>query len=204
MVDDFNYETLHKAVKPMVIEFDGGSFGAYFMIKINEMNQVETLQFAENIWNEYVPNRPFIYNFLEDHLSNLYKEERKASQTIFTLSIIAFCVTLVGLFAFLQFSITRKTKETGIRKILGVSNFRLILYYSKTYVLQILAGFLLALPVSHYFLTNWLQNYEYRVEINPTDYIIILFAISIITLLIVVSKLSKTVSENPVDALRNE
>jgi putative ABC transport system permease protein len=161
---------------------------------------------VENAWKEIFPNSTFEYNFLDQDFNSQYKADEKRSQifTLFSgLTVLIACLGLLGLAAF---TTEQRTKEIGVRKVVGANVYSLVVLVSKEFFLLVGIGMILAFPAAWYFTENWLQNFAYRIELQgewPTFIISALLAFCI-TLLTVGFHVIRAASANPVNSLRDE
>jgi putative ABC transport system permease protein len=166
----------------------------------------QSLTSIENAWKEVYPNHPFEYTFLDQDFNSQYKADEKRSQ-IFTafsgLTIIIACLGLLGLAAF---TTEQRTKEIGVRKVIGASVNSLVLLVSKEFFILVGIGTLIAFPLAWYVTSNWLQNFAYRIELSGEWLTFILSAALalFITFATVGFHVIRAASSNPVNSLRNE
>ena len=158
----------------------------------------------ESKWKELGPGQPFQYSFLDDRFSKMYDAEQRVGNIAFTFSILAIFVACLGLFGLAAFTAQQRTKEIGVRKVLGASVSSILVLLSKEFGKLILVALLFAIPISWYFMDSWLQDFYYRINLGPG---IFLFA-GVITLVIAWLTMSwqsvKAATGNPIDALKDE
>lgn len=202
IVRDFNFRSLHHYVEPLVMINSKNQGWAY--LKINMKNMVEVIGIVRNLWNEYNINAPFKYEFLDDVLARNYAKEQQAKKLLFFLSILSIAIACVGLYAVSFFSIIRKTKEIGIRKVNGAKISEVMMMLNKDFVKWIVIAFLIAAPIAWYVMNEWLANFAYKTNLSWW-----IFALSGslalgIALLTVSWQSWKAATQNPVEALRYE
>ena len=151
-----------------------------------------------------MPNRPFGYGFLNQRLERLYQSERRFGQTFRFIAGLAVTVACLGLYGLVAFTTERRTKEIGIRKILGASGSNLLVLLSKEFLILILAANLVAWPVGYVVMNHWLQNFPYHTQLDFTSFLLGSLLTLFIALVIVVHQILKATRANPVDALRYE
>jgi len=205
IVKDFHFQSLHSNIEPMIIGAwnNPASIIDYYTIKyagdpegiIAEMEKI----------HEKFDNRTVMeYHFLDQQLDLFYESESQAN-TIFQigagLSIFIACLGLLGL---VSFTVQKRVKELGIRKVLGASEWRLFYLLSGSFVKQVLVAFVLASPIAFYLMNNWLQNFEYKVSIGLSVFLLAAFATIMIALITVSYRSFKAASSNPVNSLRSE
>ena len=207
VVKDFNFQSLRDEISPLAIMNPGRenpiNFGS-IAVKISPENINQTINAIENKWSSIAENEPFRYSFLDEDLLANYRAEQNSSKllTIFTgLAILIACIGLFGLAAFIS---QQRTKEIGVRKVLGASVFGVVVLLSKDFTKLVLVAFIVSIPVAWYFIDQWLQNFAYSVNISFWVFIIAGLIALIIALLTVSYQALKTAILNPVNSLKSE
>jgi ABC-type antimicrobial peptide transport system permease subunit len=174
-------------------------------IKLNANLPVdEALAKIERVFKNYVPGMPFDYKFADEEYAKKFEAEVRIGKLSGFFSMLAILISCLGLFALASFIAEQRTKEIGIRKVLGATVYNLWQMLSKEFVLLVLLACLIAIPVAYYFLNNWLQNYEYRTTISWWVFGIALGGALLITILTVSFQAIKAAITNPVKSLRTE
>jgi len=164
----------------------------------------ETLESIKNIWEEVLPGKPFDHYFIDEDYDNLYRSEAVMSSVIgyFTvLSIFIACLGLLGLAAFMA---EQRTKEIGIRKVLGASVSSVILMLSKQYLKWVVIANLIAWPLAYFIVDSWLQNFTYRISVSIWTFFLSGILSMVITFLTVSYQLARAAKTNPVETLQYE
>ena len=204
VLKDFHYESLHKEIRPIVIRNLSDTSGEYISIRFRPDNLSKTLAFLEKKWKEFAPDQPFEYFFLDNSFDKLYRSEQRAGQLFTSFSIIAGFIACLGLFGLAAFSTELRTKEVGIRKILGASVPNIIVLLTKGFTKWVLLANLISWPVAYYVMDRWLHNFAYRTHIELWIFpvaALLAFGIAVLT----VSFLAvRAALANPVEALRYE
>lgn len=203
VVNDFNFESLHQKVRPLVIRLNTGQ-ATYLPIKLSSNDIERTVTFIKEEWKKFVPNKPFEYYFLDDELSKLYISEQKTMQLISVFSVIAIFLASLGLFGLAANTAERKTKEIGIRKALGATVFSVIILLSKEFTKWVIIANIIAWPIAYYLMHNWLKNFAYRNEINWMVFVLSGTIALIIALATVSMHAIKAALANPIKSLRYE
>ncbi|HEY4205226.1 MAG TPA: ABC transporter permease [Puia sp.] len=206
VVRDFNYESLHTAIKPLgfsVNEFFANSAN-YTIVRLQTNNYGQTLAAVEKVWNKANPAAPFEYSFLDQDFQRNYEKEERTSHIVIDSTVIAIFIACLGLFGLAAFSAERRTKEIGIRKVLGASVMNVTMLLSNEFIRLAGLAILIASPLAWYGMHLWLRNFAYPVGISWW-----MFAaaggLAIVIALITVSFQSiKTAVANPVKSLRTE
>ena len=202
VVKDFNFRSLHEKIGPMVI-YNHTDWAASFYIKTAPGNTAEAIKTAQNVWNQFVPDQPFAYNFLDEGYNKLYHAEQRSSTLITVFAVIAIAISAMGLLGLAAFAAEQRVKEIGIRKVLGASVQSIIKLLSTDFLKTVLIANLIAFPVAWYMMNKWLQDFVYRINISWW----IFAAAACIALLIALTTVSiqsiKAALANPAKSLRS-
>ena len=203
VVKDFHYESLHKKIEPLYIGYTSHNLNS-LSIRISPENVSSTLSFLREKMNEFDPQRPFEYTFLDDSFDAQYRAEEKLSQIFTSFSILAVFIACLGLFGLASFTSEQRTKEIGIRRVLGASIKGIITLLSKQFAKWVLIANAIAWPIAYFALKAWLQGFAYRTNIAWFNFVFAA-AISIFIALFTVSlQALRAATANPADSLRNE
>lgn len=203
VVKDFNGSSLKKEMKPIAL----GSWKLVyrlFNIKIQPQHAKQTLAAIEKLWNNTYPDFVYEYQFLDDTIASFYKRENQLSQLFKIFAGIAIFISCLGLYGFVSFMAVQRTKEVGIRKVLGAPVISIIYLFSKEFTMLIGVAFLIATPVAYFFMHQWLQNYAYRIDIGMGIFLATILIAEIIAWLTVGYQAIKAAVANPVKSLRTE
>ncbi|OEK07274.1 hypothetical protein BFP71_05785 [Roseivirga misakiensis] len=203
IVKDFHFSSLHQSIEPLVIGLRPED-SQVFSVKMTGQNVKENVAFLEKTVKEINPNYPFEYSFLDESFERLYRSENTIGTLADYFSLIAIFISLLGLFGLASFAAEQRIKEIGVRKVLGASIGNLLMLMTKGFMVLVGLGFLIAAPIGYYFMDNWLNAFEYRVDIGPSVFIIAGLASLIITVLTVSYHSLKAVHANPVNSLKYE
>ena len=202
VVQDFHFESLHEPIVPLV--FHPGQFYGSLSIRVAGGQMQEALRHIENTWKEFLPHRPFEYNFLSMQYEELYRAEEKQAQLFIGFSGLAIFIAALGLFGLATFNTLQRIREIGIRKVLGASVTNIVTLLSKEMILLIGVANLIAWPVAWYFTNEWLNSFAYRIDPNVLLYVLAGVAAITIALLTVGTQTVKAAMTNPANTLRNE
>ncbi len=203
IVKDFHFSSLHQSIDPIVISLRPEN-ASYFIAKMDGGNTQAGIEYLENLAKEMNPNYPFTYNFLDESYENLYRGETTIGLLANYFSGIAIFISLLGLFGLASFAAEQRIKEIGIRKVLGASLGNLMLIMSKSFLVLVGIGFVIAAPLSNWFMNDWLNGFEYRIAIGTMVFVLAGAAALFITVLTVSYHALKAASTNPVKSLRYE
>ncbi len=205
VVKDFNFASLHEPVKPLVIFLDSNHrhiFQAF--VKISGNNLPATINALGNVWKQRVSHRPFQYHFLDDSFNSLYHSEQQTAQIFSVFAGLAIILACLGLFALTAYTAMQRTKEIGIRKVLGASVADVVTMLSKDFFALVLIGLCVAIPLSWLAANKWLQGFAYRISITPIVFLIAGSSVLLITLITISFQAIKAAIANPVKSLRTE
>jgi len=207
VVKDFNFISLRDKVTPLAIQSNEafGRAAQYFVTRVKAGQIPDAIQAIETKWKELVPAEPFKFSFLDENLDAQYKSERQSGKLFAVFSGLAIFVSCIGLFALSAYITSLRTKEIGVRKVLGSSVAGVVILLSRDFTKMILIAFIFAVPVAWYVMEHWwLQNFAYRINISL--WIILVSGVSALMIAwITVSYQSiKAAIQNPVGSLRSE
>lgn len=206
VVKDFNFQSLHDPVTPLTIRstesFNGGA--AYTYARIKGENIASATKDIELLWKSFAPAQPFKYMFLDENLNAQYEKEKRAGEIFSIFSGLAILIACVGLFGLAAYTANQRTKEIGIRKVLGASMGNVVFLLSKDFTKLIIVAFLLAVPLSWYIMDNWLQGFAYRIDLNAGVFLLSGFMALGISWITVSYQSVKAAMANPVKSLRSE
>ncbi len=217
VVKDFNYLSLHTAVGPVVLTMNAEPLFAgaqdigissrpspKMSIRVKSNKLAETIRSVEKTWEQVYPGTPFEFDFLDERLAAQYEQEQELNKIITTAAILAIVIGCLGLFALSKLSIESRSKEIGIRKVLGASYQTILYAFSKGYGLMILIALLIAVPITFYIIKEWLAGFEYTIALNGLEFVLA----GVLTLVIAVMTVSlhsfRVAKTNPALTLRDE
>jgi len=204
VVKDFHFRSLHYPVAPLVYFLSRNNRYGYISIRIQGKDMPETISRVESLWNRFTGGQPFNYTFLDEYIGRLYLAEQKTSQITSVFSALAILIGCLGLFGLAAYTVEQKTKEIGIRKVLGATSLRLLLFLSSDFMRLIIFAFMIAVPVSYALMHQWLQNFAYRITIPLLSFIYAGLLTLFIALLTIGYQVFKASRQNPVDSLKYE
>ncbi len=203
VIKDFNFEPLQEPIEPLFIFLDSRDM-LHMAIKINTNNPTETIDNIKTTILNFAPNFPFEYQFLDDQHKSLYKSVNQLGQLFNTFAVLAIFISCIGLIGLATFMAQRRTKEIGVRKILGSSVRNIVLMLSLDFTKLVIVSNIIAWPIAWFIMNKWLQNFAYKTNISWT-----VFAISggislLVAILSVVFQALKAATNNPIKSLRYE
>ncbi|MCE2441385.1 MAG: ABC transporter permease [Candidatus Latescibacteria bacterium] len=204
VVRDFHFDSMHLEIQPLLLHTGPGFSGPFVLIRIQPEDIAGTIALLQKTWEAVASDQPFQYTFLEDNLARQYQSEDRWARIAGYTFAFAILISCLGLLGLASLSVTRRTKEVGIRKALGGSVSNLALLLSGAFVKLVVVANLLAWPVAYYVMNGWLQNFAYRIDPEPAVFILCGILALVIALLTVGVQSMKAALANPVDALRYE
>jgi putative ABC transport system permease protein len=203
VVKDFHITSLHLLIDPLVI-FNNPDGLNSISIRISPDNIPNTLDLLENKWKEIAPNQPFDYFFLDEFFDSRYRAEEKLGDITLSFSFLAIFIGCLGLFGMASFTAERRTKEIGIRKVLGASITGIVRLLSKEFLILVAIANVVAWPIAYFGMKKWLQNFAYRMDLSLMIFVLSGALALFITLLSVSYQAIKAALANPVNSIRYE
>ncbi len=201
---DFHQRSLKESIEPLIMLplYEGGDDTYHF--RISGENIDETVDYVASVYDEFYPGDLFDYSFTDQQFESFYKSDRQFGKVFNIFSVIAILIACLGLFGLVGFAAVQKTKEIGIRKVLGASVADILGLISKEFLLLIFIASCIALPFTYWAGKQWLEGYAYQTNIPFTFFIIPLITVLIIATVIIIGQTMKTAQENPVKALHQD
>lgn len=203
VVKDFNYQSLHEPIGPMLI-FLGRNYSRNFILRISGNNIKSTLGKLETAWNERISDRPFTYHFLDDDYNKLYLSEQRTSSLFSIAAALAIILACLGLFGLTAFSTMQRSKEIGIRRVLGANVSSITLLISKNFLELVAISILIAVPFAWWASNKWLQDFAFRISVHGYVFVAGAFFTVLIALVTIGYHSVKISLTNPVKSLRSE
>jgi putative ABC transport system permease protein len=202
VVKDFHYESLKNDIGPLAFQLNDNS--SVLAVQLETDNIQSSIQAIEGLWKQFASSLPFNYNFLDAEFNNMYNSEIRLSKIFTVFAGLAIMIGCLGLFALASFMAEQRTKEIGIRKVLGASVNGIVLMLSKQFSKLVLVAFLIAVPLAWWGISSWLEGYEYRISIGWELFALSGVAAFVIAWITVAYHSIKVAVSNPVDSLKSE
>jgi putative ABC transport system permease protein len=202
VVSDFHFESLHQKIRGHILRFTDDFY--LVSVKLRPESISNTLNRIENTWKELESQHPFNYSFLDDTFNRFYRTEQRLGEIFMAFALITIFIACLGLFGLASFSTEQRTKEIGIRKVLGASASRIVLLLSRDFTRWVIFANVIAWPTSYLVMRSWLSNFAYRIDLSLWIFIISGFLALFIALVTVSFRTFKAASINPADSLRYE
>ncbi|MCE7996161.1 MAG: FtsX-like permease family protein [Roseivirga sp.] len=206
VVEDYNFESLVQDVAPVIHYYRRPTNGihGYTVARVQPGREQDALKLARDQWTAAIPTVPFDYYFLDDQFARLYESEDRLTGAIGTFSVVAIIIASLGLLGLSSLITTQRTKEIGIRKVMGASVSGIITLLSRGYAVLILVSFALSVPIAIYVLNIWLNDFAYRTEIGAMAFIAALLGTLAVSLLTIGLQTAKAATANPIKSMRYE
>lgn len=204
VVKDFHFDSLHRKIQPLALQMKHFSWGPFVLIRTKPGHLAETVETLKTTYAQIAPNKLFTQWFLDQRLDRQYQEEQRWQQVLTYSSIFTIAISCLGLLGLASLAVSRRTKEIGIRKVLGASVPNLVNLLTIDFIKLLIVANIIAWPIAYYTMDKWLTNFAYHIELG-----IGIFALSgaialIVALLTVGTQTLKAARNNPIDALRYE
>jgi putative ABC transport system permease protein len=206
VIKDFHYESLKQKISPLIIRLFNRNFvfGKYVSVKVGGGSIDKKLEEIKSVWHKFAGNQAFEYFFFDEDFAKLYTAEKRTSLIVAVFSVLAIFIACLGLLGLAAFTTEQRTKEVGIRKILGATVPGIILLLSKDFTKWVLIANLIAWPIAYFIMNKWLEDFAYRINIPLWSFVIAGVSALVIALITVSYQALKAAVTNPVKSLRYE
>jgi len=205
VTNDFHFGTMQQKVAPTI--FFNVKFAPtyrYLSFKLKPGNVTATIEAIEKKWSQLLPGSSFEYRFMDDVLKKLYASEIQMKKAAYTATMVAMVIVLLGVLGLVSLNVQKRTKEIGIRKVLGASPSSIISLFLKEFLPVLFIGGIIAVPVAWYIMQSWLNDYAYRVNLTAQPFLLSIIILSLVTTFVIGVRIAKASVENPVRNLRTE
>jgi len=207
VVKNFHFESMQNEIKPMAIHFMPGNQEGKIIIKMGEGDRGEAIKYVQGRWNEFAIDHPFEYTWLDDEFSKLFNEERNTGQIMVVFSILSIFVTCLGLLGLISYATSQRTREIGIRKIMGASIQVVMKLLSKQMATLLLLSALISIP-TFFGVRTWLQKFAYHINFQAGYFVVVLGLVTVVVLILAMLTVSfhsyRAATANPADSMRAE
>ncbi len=200
VVEDFNFESLKGEIGNVGLFL--GESNSVISVKASGQELSQLINKTEALWQTFAPTKPFRYTFLDDRFTKMYLAEDRAGKLFGTFSILAIFIACLGLFAMATFMTEQRTKEIGIRKVLGASTWNIVLQLSKSFLYLVIGGLLIAVPIAYTQMSKWLNNFEYRIDLEWWIFGVAGLAVMLIAFVTVGGQSFRAALANPINSLK--
>ena len=204
VVKDFHFGSLHEKIPPIIFYIRVDPFLDWAYVRIDDQNIPSTIEHIERVYSEFVPDRNFSYSFLDEDIHRQYQTDEKFTEIITLFAALAIILASLGTFGLISFSAERKSKEIGIRKVLGATVGNITLMLIKEFVMLLMLASLIAWPITYYFTNGWIENFAYRTNIGFDAFALATCLALLIAMGTTGFRAIKAAMANPVDSLSDE
>ncbi|MEO1033486.1 MAG: ABC transporter permease [Bacteroidota bacterium] len=202
VVKNFNYESLRENVGPLSFSLDQNSWESAFRFNTDDINSLITS--IENKYKAAFPQAPFEYRFLDEDFDNMYRQERRVGKVALSFALLAVIIACLGLFGLATYIAEQRTKEIGVRKVLGASVMNIVKMLSADFVVLVMLAFVIATPIAWWFMEKWLQDFAYRIDLSWWVFAVTGMASLIVALTTLSFQAIRAAMANPINSLRTE
>ena len=203
VVVNFNQLSPKEEIEPQIFRYPE-RFQGYFTLRVEPKSLDKTTKAVEHVYAEVFPGNPFSYFFLDEFYGMQFKHDERFGMVFLLFSFLSIAITILGLFSLASFSAEQRKREISIRKVLGASNRSVLQLLSRDYLFLWLVACSVAIPVSFYWLNQWLSSYATRISIGLTIFVIPILIVALVTILTVIVQSLRVVSQNPVESIRTD
>jgi putative ABC transport system permease protein len=203
VVKDFHFESLHRKIPPTIFLYQPLNVN-YAYLKLAKNNIALALSHIQQVFSEFEPKRDFTYTFMREDVERQYESEEKFTQVFSMFTALAIIIACLGTFGLISFTAERKSKEIGIRKVLGASVGNVSFMLIREFVFLLIVASIIAWPVTFYFLNGWMDGFIYRISINAVPFVLATVLATIIVVLTTGFRAFRAALANPVESLRSE
>jgi ABC-type antimicrobial peptide transport system permease subunit len=202
---DFHFGSLHERIKPVIfVNVNYYTAYRYFSFKLKAGDMQQNLNAVQKKWAELIPNAPFEYHFMDDALTKLYTTELQLKKAAYIAAVLAVIIVLLGVLGLISLSIQKRTKEIGIRKVLGSSVTGITGLFLKDFLGVVIIAGLVACPLAYVIMQKWLNDYVYRIDMSLSPFVLSILVLTAVTAVLIVLQTIKAAFANPVKSLRSE
>ena len=206
VVKDYNFHSFHHEIRPLALFLDSGWWFPYqrIFVKVRAENMEETIAFLENTMQEFSPSHPFKYAFLDDVYNQMYQTEIRLGRLFSYFTLLAISIACLGLLGLAALTAQQRTKEIGVRKVLGASLTDILILLTKDYSLLVIIAFILAVPIGYVIQNRWMQEFAYRITIGWDTFLLAGAVVLVISWLTISYQTMQAALRNPVHSLSHE
>lgn len=202
VVRDFNFKPVHQPIEPLILRRN--KYGGYLVVRVRPNDLQNTIAQLKEVFNKVYPTYPFSFGFLDDQLAKLYHTEEQMGKLLNAFSLLSIFISCMGLFGLAAFTAQSRTKELGIRKVIGATTTNIVTMLAKDFLRPVIIATLISFPVSYWFMSEWLQNFAYHVGISWWVFLFTGLLSMGIALATISYQAIEAALRNPVNSLRSE
>jgi putative ABC transport system permease protein len=206
VVKDYCQQSPKEAFEPHIFRFmpHGRDVRGFFLLKILPGNENIAIDLVREKYSEFFPDNPLDYFFLEDYYNQQYRNEKLLGNLFGIFALLSIIITCLGIFGLTSYLMIQKTREISIRRVMGSDLYKIIFLFSRDFIVITSIAFIIAVPVSYYWISGWLDTFEVKLRITLWDFILPYLYVLVMTIITIGFIVRKTAQVNPSDNLRNE
>jgi len=202
VVKDYNFQSLYKEVAPVVLTMEPEWTHRFLLVRISPTNISDSIELLRSTWRDVLPDLPFEFTFLDEHMRSVYEADVRWSNIIRYASIFAIIIACLGLLGLSALAVRSRTKEIGIRKVLGATASKISLLLSREFIWLVLGGIVIAVPIAYVVMQKWLETFAYRIDLHVGLFLIAGILAVVVALATISYQSVKAALANPVDSIR--
>jgi len=203
VIKNYHHHDLKESIQPLVMKIKPNQF-SYFAIKFNATNPSSVIEHMQNVWNQFFTGYTFNYFFLDEDYERQYRQQERLAAIYGTFSSFAIFIACLGLLGLVTFSTSKRTREIGIRKVMGATAMNIIFLLTREFLILVILAILIASPLAYIFISEWLQDFAFRTEIGIGIFLITFLIAVLISILAISWQAGKAAFMNPVESIRTE
>jgi len=203
IVENFHFQSLHQPIRPIIFQILPPTYNN-LLLKVKTDDFENLISQVKNVWKNFDNSFGFEFTFLDQTIDEQYRAEQRMGKVFSGFSFLAIIIAAMGLFALASLMFANKAKEVGIRKILGAQPINLVLMLLKNFTLLVIVGIIIAIPIAWVIMSNWLQNFNFRIDLDPVIFILSAIGVIIIAWITLGYLTIRTATSNPIDSIRDE
>jgi len=203
IVENFHFQSLHQPIRPIIFQILPPTYNN-LLLKVKTDDFENLISQVENVWKNFDNSFGFEFTFLDQTIDDQYRAEQRMGKVFSGFSFLAIIIAAMGLFALASLMFANKAKEIGIRKVLGAQPVHLVIMLLKNFTLLVIAGIIIAIPIAWMIMSNWLQNFNFRIDLDPEIFILSAIGVIIIAWITLGYLTIRTATSNPIDSIRDE
>jgi putative ABC transport system permease protein len=203
VIRNYHYRSLQYQLQP-ILYMQGYPRNPAYAIKVSSQDVNSTISAIGKKWKETYPGNVFSYYFLDEKFNRQYVLDLQLEKAVGALTVLAIIISFLGLFGLSLYTVSRRTREVGIRKVLGATSMDIVFLLSVAYVKLMMVGALIGIPIAYQLIQTWLQGYAYQMPMDVSLYIFPIIILALLTMITVSIKTAVAASRNPVESLRYE
>jgi putative ABC transport system permease protein len=204
VVKDFVVHSLKESIRPAALVLLKRHPADYLSVKLSSGNILSSIEYLSSVWKEFGQIKPMEYSFFDEQFDELYRSDIQTGKVFTIFSLLAIVIACLGLFGLTAFTAEQRTKEIGVRKVLGANIPGIVSMLSKEFLILVALANLIAWPAAYYIMNHWLEAFAYKAEIGIEVFLLASLAVLIIALITISFQAIKAARANPVEALRHE